>query len=107
MFLISVPEEFSMPTLTSLTPTSVLITWSEPVHPNGLISEYIIERYSSETQSNPVVITQILPSTDLAYVDESVELSPFTTYNYRIMVRNDAGATFTPWSAVTTMSASK
>lgn len=107
LFFISVPEEMPPPSLTSLTPTSVLITWSKPAKPNGLIDEYILERRSSETHSNPVVISQVLPSTDMSFVDESVELTPFTTYQYRLMVRNVAGATASQWSTVTTLSASE
>lgn len=107
LFFISVPEELSPPSLTSLTPTSVLITWSKPANPNGLIDEYILERRSSETHSNPVVINQVLPPTDMSYVDESIELTPFTTYQYRVMVRNVAGPTASQWSTVTTMSASE
>lgn len=84
-----------------------MITWSKPQHENGLINEYIIERQASETQSDPLVITQILPSMNLAFVDESTELTPFTTYNYRILARNDAGALASEWATVTTMSASR
>lgn len=83
-----------------------MITWSKPQHENGLINEYIIQRHAPETQSDPIVLTQILPSMTLAFVDESTDLTPFTTYNYRILAKNDAGTLVSDWASVTTKSAS-
>lgn len=101
-----VPESILKPQAVTLTPTSVQLTWSPPQKPNGLISEYILERRLNNSQAIYTIMT-FLPTATLAFVDESSDLSPYTTYQYRIKVVNGAGTGTSPWATVTTKSSSK
>ncbi|KAK3093068.1 hypothetical protein FSP39_010666 [Pinctada imbricata] len=98
-----VPEGLATPALVSLTPTSVEIKWAPVNTPNGIINEYIIERRRNGTQ-DITDVGKILPTENLIFIDESPEISPFTTYEYRVKVTNGAGSAFSSWHGVTTKS---
>lgn len=105
-FIFKVPENMSAPALQSLTPTSILVDWSMPEKPNGLIAYYQIERRINGT-SNITMVTKVLPEAKQQYVDDMSELSPFTVYDYRVIVVNGAGSLGSHWSTVITKSSSK
>lgn len=106
MFIFKVPENMSAPALQSLTPTSILVDWSMPEKPNGLIAYYQIERRINGT-SNITMVTKVLPEAKQQYVDDMSELSPFTVYDYRVIVVNGAGSLGSHWSTIITKSSSK
>lgn len=106
LFIFKVPENMSAPALQSLTPTSILVDWSMPEKPNGLIAYYQIERRINGT-SNITMVTKVLPEAKQQYVDDMSELSPFTVYDYRVIVVNGAGSLGSHWSTVITKSSSK
>lgn len=105
-FIFKVPENMSAPALQSLTPTSVLVDWSAPEKPNGLIANYQIERRVNGT-SNITMVTKVLPEAKRQYVDDMSELSPFTVYDYRVIVVNGAGSLSSQWSTIITKSSSR
>lgn len=105
-FIFKVPENMSAPALQSLTPTSILVDWSMPEKPNGLIAYYQIERRINGT-SNITTVTKVLPEAKQQYVDDMSELSPFTVYDYRVIVVNGAGSLGSHWSTIITKSSSK
>ena len=47
------------------------------------------------------------PNDPKVYVDEDKDLTPYTQYEYRIVVTNGAGEGFSPWVLATTMSSRK
>ena len=54
-----------------------------------------------------VLVQVFLPSDPMQYLDESVDITPATTYEYRVMVQTGAGQGFGPWAEVTTRSSSE
>lgn len=105
-FIFKVPENMSAPALQSLTPTSILVDWSAPEKPNGLIAYYQIERRVNGT-SNITMVTKALPEAKQQYVDDTSELSPFTVYDYRAIVVNGAGSLGSQWTTIITKSSSR
>nr|XP_006813188.1 PREDICTED: usherin [Saccoglossus kowalevskii] len=97
------PSGIAAPTLFSETPTSILISWSPPQYPNGVLQSYELER---RLQGSNTITTVIIvdASAQLAYVDQS-SIAPFTTYEYRVIVKNSAGSTSSEWSQITTKQA--
>jgi len=94
------------PAVLSETPTSVLIVWSEPELPNGELTSYGIERrLAGEITGTNIAV--MLPDDPKQYIDNSPDVTPYTSYEYRISVSNSAGITYSDWVEVTTMSASK
>lgn len=81
------------------------IKWSETSGPNGIVTQYILERKLANG-TNTVVVANFTPSVK-SYIDESRELSPFTTYSYRLKVVNGAGSGFGPWANITTSASRK
>lgn len=82
------------------------VDWEPPEKPNGLISHYQIERRLNGT-ANITTVTKVLPSSKLQYVDDMFELSPFTVYDYRMVVVNGAGSLGSLWSTIITKSSSE
>ncbi|XP_021347323.1 usherin-like [Mizuhopecten yessoensis] len=98
-----VPAGFEPPTAISLTPTSVEIKWTAPLYPNGLVSAYELERLANGSE-NIYSIRTVLPTSTMVYIDDAAELSPFTTYFYRVKAVNGAGSTASDWATIVTMS---
>ena len=98
-----VPDGIAAPQLEVLTPAMIEIQWSDPAGPNGVISQFIIERKVADGTDVSVVET-FLPSETKSYIDDSTQLSPFTTYSYRVKVVNGAGTGVGPWANATTSS---
>ncbi|XP_071962430.1 usherin-like isoform X2 [Antedon mediterranea] len=98
------PSGQDPPTLLSETPTSIVITWEEPTNPNGVLTGYILER---RHQGFAAITTVVSVNRDgpFTYVDQSAAISPFTTYEYRVVVSNVAGSTSSQWAVVTTRAA--
>ncbi|XP_038667644.1 usherin isoform X2 [Scyliorhinus canicula] len=96
------PENISNPELYSDTPTSVLISWNPPAHPNGVMDNVVIQRKVKGTED---IFTLVTETSDqpLRYVDNSADLNPWTTYEYRILVRIINGGTkSSAWKEITT-----
>uniref|UniRef100_A0A672FK37 Usher syndrome 2A (autosomal recessive, mild) n=1 Tax=Salarias fasciatus TaxID=181472 RepID=A0A672FK37_SALFA len=88
------PEGVPAPHLYSDTPTSVLISWGTP--------DWLIERRVAGTKQVSTV-GQLLPDPPpLSFLDSSSALSPWTSYQYRLVLHNQAGNTTGPWTNVTT-----
>ena len=93
------------PTLLSETPTSVLLVWDPPESPNGVILTYSIERrVAGDTQITAVAT---VPAVQRQFTDQSPEISPYTTYEYRVTSSTEDGDGVSPWAEVTTRSSSK
>ena len=101
IFLLAVPDGIAKPSLVSQTPTSILIVWSEPEFPNGVILQYGIERRLEGTVDATLIRT-FLASDPKEYLDQSAQVMPFTIYEYRMTVENGVGKAEGPWASVTT-----
>ncbi|KAM8945416.1 usherin [Pelodytes ibericus] len=96
------PSEIPPPDLYSDTPTSVVVKWKPPVYPNGLIENYTIERRAKGEDQLYKLVT--LPKNNpMQYTDQTTDISPWKTYEYRIEVTTtDGGTNTSAWSEVTT-----
>lgn len=96
------PEGVTSPRLYSDTPTSVLVTWAPPLHPNGPLEGYMLERRVNGSQQISTVATTI-PNQTLTYLDSSASLSPWSTYEYRVIATTrQGGSNNSQWEKVTT-----
>lgn len=96
------PEGVVPPQLYSDTPTSVLLTWDPPLRANGVLETYTVERRASGTQQISTVAT-VLPNQMLTYLDSSAALSPWGSYEYRVVASTkQGGSNSSRWERVTT-----
>ena len=82
------PEQVPVPTFTTL-PDIVIISWTVPLKPNGVIIQYAIYRAilgGTFSFLDSVSVTQ-----DLQYNDTNVQ--PYTQYQYYIEASTTAGST--------------
>ena len=73
----------------------VEISWSPPVTPNGIITQYEIYRRNGNSPPLPVCITSQLTCLNSG-------LLGYTVYTYRVRARNSAGFVDGPWRIVRT-----
>lgn len=96
------PEGVINPRLYSDTPTSVLVSWAPPLHPNGLLEGYTLERRVNGSHQVSTVAT-MMPNQTLTYLDSSASLSPWSTYEYRVIATTrQGGSNSSQWQKVTT-----
>ncbi|XP_055581897.1 usherin [Falco cherrug] len=96
------PEDIPAPELYSDTPTSVVISWQEPAHSNGLVENVTVERRVKGTEQISTVVTLPL-GLSMSYIDQSTALSPWQKFEYRILMSTLHGGTnSSAWSEVTT-----
>nr|XP_046239587.1 usherin [Scatophagus argus] len=96
------PEGVPAPHLYSDTPTSVLLSWGAPEWSNGPLERWLIERRVAGTKQVSTVGQLPADPYPLSFLDSSSALSPWTTYQYRLVLRNQAGNTTGPWVSITT-----
>ncbi|XP_029354432.1 usherin [Echeneis naucrates] len=96
------PEGVPAPHLYSDTPTSVLLSWGAPEWSNGPLDRWLIERRVAGTKQISTVGHLPPDSPPLSFLDSSSALSPWTTYQYRLVLHNQAGNTTGPWVSITT-----
>ncbi|KAM5300669.1 usherin [Glossophaga mutica] len=96
------PEGIPGPELFSDTPTSVIISWQPPTHPNGLVDNVTIERRLQGKEEVAALVT--LPRNhSMRYIDKTAALSPWTKYEYRVLMSTRNGGTnSSAWIGVTT-----
>ncbi|KAF7657915.1 hypothetical protein LDENG_00020320 [Lucifuga dentata] len=96
------PEGVPAPHLYSDTPTSVLLSWGAPESTNGPLERWLVERRRVGTSQVSTVGYLPPDPPPLSFLDSSSALSPWTTYQYRLVLHNQAGSTTGPWVKVTT-----
>ncbi|XP_003474286.2 usherin isoform X2 [Cavia porcellus] len=96
------PGGILSPELFSDTPTSVLISWQPPTHPNGLVENFTIERREKGKEETTILVT--LPGSHARrFTDKTPALSPWTKYRYRVLMSTRNGGTnSSAWGEVTT-----
>ncbi|KAM6942982.1 usherin [Xenentodon cancila] len=96
------PEGVPAPFLYSDTPTSVLLSWGAPERTNGPLERWLIERRLDGTKQVSTV-GQVLPDRPpFSFLDSSSALSPWTSYQYRLVLHNQAGNATGPWVSIIT-----
>nr|XP_014268858.2 usherin [Maylandia zebra] len=96
------PEGVPAPHLYSDTPTSVLLSWGTAEQSNGPLERWVIERRVAGTKQVSTVGHLLPDPSPLSFLDSSSALSPWTTYQYRLVLHNQAGNTTGPWVSITT-----
>lgn len=96
------PEGIPSPELFSDTPTSVILSWQPPTHPNGLVENVTIERRAQGQEEVTTLVT--LPSRhSMRFIDQTSALSPWTKYEYRVLMTTmNGGTNSSAWAEVTT-----
>lgn len=96
------PEDIPSPELFSDTPTSVILSWQPPAHPNGLVENITIQRRVQGKEEVTTLVT--LPGNhSMRYMDKTAALSPWTKYEYRVLMSTLRGGTnSSAWAEVTT-----
>ncbi|KAM5238832.1 usherin [Ctenodactylus gundi] len=96
------PEGIPSPELFSSTPTSVIVSWQLPTHPNGMVENFTIERRLKGKEEVLPLVT-LLGGHPRRFMDSSPALSPWTKYEYRILMSTRNGGTnSSAWAEVTT-----
>ncbi|XP_062863133.1 usherin [Trichomycterus rosablanca] len=98
------PQGVRAPRLYSDTPTSVLVTWEPPLFTNGPLEDYTLQRRVAGSQDISTV-TRVTPDDTLAlaYLDNSAFLSPWSSYEYRVVATTrHGGSNSSQWGKVTT-----
>ncbi|XP_076156222.1 usherin [Alosa pseudoharengus] len=96
------PADVPAPRLFSDTPTSVLLSWGPPGHPNGELEGYTLERRVRGTRQVSTV-AETEPHEPLSFLDSSAALSPWTSYEYRVVAHTrGGGSNSSGWTGVTT-----
>ncbi|XP_074522167.1 usherin [Halichoeres trimaculatus] len=96
------PEGVPAPHLYSDTPTSVLLSWGAPERSNGPLERWLIERRVAGTKQVSTVGHLPPAPPPLSFLDSSSALSPWTSYQYRLVLYNQAGNTTGSWVNITT-----
>ncbi|XP_075319241.1 usherin [Odontesthes bonariensis] len=96
------PEGVPAPHLYSDTPTSVLLSWGSPTRSNGPLERWLIERRVAGTKEISTVGHLPPDPPPLSFLDSSSALSPWTSYEYRLVLINQAGNATGSWASVTT-----
>ncbi|KAI5940642.1 Usherin [Manis javanica] len=96
------PEGIPSPELFSDTPTSVIISWQPPTHPNGLVENFTIER-RAQGKKEVTTLAALPRSHSMRFIDKTSALSPWTKYEYRVLVSTvNGGTNSSAWGQVTT-----
>ncbi|KAG3258086.1 usherin, transcript variant X1 [Ictidomys tridecemlineatus] len=96
------PEGIPSPELFSDTPTSVIISWQPPTNPNDVVENFTIERRGKGRGEVTTLVT--LPrSHPMRFIDKTPALSPWSRYEYRILMSTlNGGTNSSAWVEVTT-----
>ncbi|XP_056424309.1 usherin isoform X1 [Hyla sarda] len=96
------PSDVLPPDLQSDSPTSVLVRWRPPLHPNGVIESFSIERRLKDTEHVEIIVT-VPGNHRMQYVDQANDINPWKTYEYRMIATTfNGGTNYSAWVEVTT-----
>lgn len=96
------PEGIQNPELFSDSPTSVIISWQPPTNPNGVVENVTIER-RGKGREDVTTLTTLPRSHPMRFIDKTPALSPWSRYEYRILMSTlNGGTNSSAWVEVTT-----
>ncbi|XP_069811529.1 usherin [Dendropsophus ebraccatus] len=97
------PEGLQPPTLLTIGPQAIKVTWKAPKKPNGFITQYTIHRCLADSYEIITSNTSLPVTGEMSeYTDTSEDLQPYTQYKYSITAQNSQGALQSPWADVST-----
>lgn len=103
------PQGQMPPSLGAVTATSVTLHWRAPLSPNGAILRYEVLRRISATRRKRRASEAVIYSTNdtnkAAFTYTDSNLSPYTTYQYKIRAVNSRGQIDSDWFTIQTASA--
>ena len=103
------PTDQPPPVLTPTGPTTVIVYWEPPDNPNGVILLYRIRRREwvspGGAASESGVLVSVVNGSVQTFINDGIDLTPFTTYEYSITAVNSQGETSSNWTAVRTLEA--
>ncbi|CAL8351755.1 unnamed protein product [Merluccius merluccius] len=97
------PEALLPPRITAAGAQELVVRWSPPQHPNGLITSYFIHRRPEGTEEELLVF--IWSNGPLEFIDASQALQPFSQYQYRVQAHNSKGFAQSQWASALTLEA--
>ncbi|XP_052056319.1 usherin [Apodemus sylvaticus] len=98
------PQHLSAPWIQVTSAHSVLLNWTEPEAPNGLISQYHViyqERPDAAAPSKSTV--HAFSVTGESHQAHLFGLEPFRTYHIGVVAVNSAGKVSSPWTLIKTL----
>jgi len=103
------PLDQPSPSLTSPGATTVVVSWRAPVRPNGVIQIYRIQRRECpESGCQPLdsgILVNIVNGSVQSFVNDGLDLRPFTMYEYSVTAVNSQGEAASNWSDIRTAEA--
>ncbi|PAA46229.1 hypothetical protein BOX15_Mlig008391g4 [Macrostomum lignano] len=96
-----VPNRIYSPFLMAVDQNTIKVIWKPPQRPNGVITSYRITRRL--TGSTVIQTAAILSPATTEYLDYSPDLTPYTSFDYQVIVMNSVGMTGSNWSTVLTL----
>ena len=94
----SVPVGVFAPQLSVISATEIMVTWSEPTIPNGVITEYRIYIDGPEYTLFTLIHTAPSPGSEIFS-----GLTPFSQYSFTNLVCTSVGCTSSVSSSATTL----
>lgn len=99
------PAGLASPTVSVLGPYSVMVSWTSPIEPNGIITEYQLYQ-RLETSCMPGIMGKCyntsLIFSGFAFEFNSTNLQPFTSYGYEVVAINGGGNVSSGFTTETT-----
>ena len=92
----ALPEGLAPPTLDVLGSSAIRVEWQPPTAPNGVISEYRVRRRLFNNPPTEFIHFVTRDPSTLSFQNSGLE--PFTRYEYRLEVFNQAGSTLSDFS---------
>lgn len=90
------PTSQPPPNVTSLSSSSLLITWDIPSEPNGILIRYEIAQRDSPFAGEGSTVGTVPSGVEILTVDG---LRPFTVYEFRVISYTGGGGTASEWSS--------
>ena len=90
------PEGLAPPTLQVLGSSAIRVEWQPPASPNGVIARYRVRRRLFNNP--PTEFIHFVTDDPTTRVFQNSGLEPFTRYEYRLEVFNQAGSTLSDFS---------
>ena len=87
------------PNVTSLSSTSLLITWDIPTEPNGIITQYEIVQRNAPFTGDGFLVGTVQSSVQTFIINS---LRPFTVFEFIVVSYTQGGGTRSGWSNGTT-----
>ncbi|XP_004685295.1 PREDICTED: LOW QUALITY PROTEIN: usherin [Condylura cristata] len=101
------PQDLPEPWAQATSAHSILLNWTEPRSPNGIISQYhVIYRERPDDPTVNVSIVHAFTVTGTSHQAHLFGLEPFTTYHIGVVAANQAGEVSSPWTLVRTLESS-